>query len=137
MSESDLWVLGKPAKDCPKDWLVVPVKDAVKHETEAVAKARKEEQHFIACAKSDAKYWKEKHAEDVKHYNNLLDKAENMLVNDLYSAIRKQGVELQKIVSKFLHGRTDNEMKALMFFEMSYKAELWDDLLKKARELKK
>ncbi|HUU87292.1 MAG TPA: hypothetical protein VMX17_06020 [Candidatus Glassbacteria bacterium] len=72
----DLWSLGKPASTFHRDWLVVPVKDAVKHETEAVAIARKEEQHFIACAKSDAKHWKEKHAEEIKHRNYLLDKME-------------------------------------------------------------
>jgi len=33
---TDLWVLGKPAKSFPSDWLVVPVKDAVEHEAEAV-----------------------------------------------------------------------------------------------------
>jgi len=36
MNKKDLWKQGKPAKEFPSDWLVVPVKDAVEHEAEAV-----------------------------------------------------------------------------------------------------
>ena len=43
----DLWVLGKPAKDCPKDWLVVPVKDAVKQENKKVAEIVREIRKWI------------------------------------------------------------------------------------------
>ena len=56
MSEKDLWELGKPVKDLPKDWLVVAIKDAVEHETEAVLKAREEEREKVnKCRFCDGK----------------------------------------------------------------------------------
>jgi len=83
--------------------------------------------------------WAEELFEKIqrKHIVSELEHEGYLKESDLVSVVCKQGDELQEIVSKFLHGRTHKELQALSFFEMSYKAELWDDLLKKARELKK
>lgn len=43
-AEEKNWIHGKPAKDFPKDWIVIPVKDA----NEAMQKAREEEREKTA-----------------------------------------------------------------------------------------
>ena len=50
MNKKDLWSLGKPAKEFPSDWLVVPVEDAVEFEKPCVLCKTNKAVHCWECS---------------------------------------------------------------------------------------